>query len=275
MGALVAAFHRHGNGGNHRARDLLFLQFCHRKSIVLNLHCFGRRVAGEEFEQRGGKGIYIALWRECLNTVFAILFRWRIAVADAHRRGGSALRSDCVILLRHAKINYEHLAVVVAQHQIAGLDVEVVDILAVDILQCAGGIFHIAQCLRLRNGTTTLHHIAKRLALDIVHHIVGGAVFLKHVENTHYVGVVQTENSARLFDKLLLETLHNLTVARSGNGHARCGIVAIAIFLEEKLLDCHLAQKQSVLRQVGDAEATLPQFFNYPIFSTLKRGIRL
>ena len=111
MGALVAAFHCHSNGGNHRARDLLFLQLSHGKALVLNLNCFGRRVAGEQFEQRGGKGIHIALWRKCLNTVFAILFRWRIAVADAHRRGGGALGCDSVVLLRHAKIDYEHLTV--------------------------------------------------------------------------------------------------------------------------------------------------------------------
>ena len=254
---------------------MLCLQFSHWQPFVLNLHCLRRCVASEQFKQRGSKGVHIALWRKCLNTVFAILFRWRIAVADAHRRGGSALGSDSIVLLRHAEINYEHLAVIMAQHQIAGLDVEVVDILAVDILQCAGGIFHIAQCLRLGNSTPTLHHIAKRLALDIVHHIVGGAVFLKHVENAHNVGVIQTENRARLFNELLFEALHNLTVARSGNGYARSGIVTIAIFLEEKLLDCHLAQKQSILSQVGDAEASLPQFFNYPIFSTLKRGITL
>ena len=254
---------------------MLFLQLSHGKPLVLNIRGFGRCVACEQFEQRGGKSIHIALWRKGLHAVFAVLFHRRITGADAHRCGSGALRSGKVVLLRHAEIDYKHLTVVVAQHQIAGLDVEVVDVLAVDILQCAGGIFHIAQCFRLWNSAPTLHHIAKRLALDIVHHIIGGVVFLKHVENTHNVGVVQAENSARLLDELLLEALHNLTVARSGNGHARCGIVAIAIFLEEKLLDCHLAQKQSVLRQVGDAEATLPQFFNYPIFSTLKRGIRL
>ena len=190
MGALVAAFHCHSNSGNHRARDMLFQQLIHGKPLVLNLHCFGRRVACEQFEQRGGKGIHIALWRKCLNTVFAILFRWRIAVADAHRRGGSTLRSGKVVLLRHTKINYEHPAIFFAQHQVAGFDVKVVDILAVDILQCAGDILHIANCLSLRNGTTACHHIAQRLALNVFHHIIGGVVFLKHIENTHYVGVV-------------------------------------------------------------------------------------
>ena len=269
----MATFHRHSNGGNHRAGNVLFQQFSHRQSFAKNFYCFGWRITCEQFEQCSGKGIHIALWREDLHTVFAILFQRRIAVTDAHRRGSSALRSGKVVLFRHTEVNYNNPAVFFALHQVAGLDVEVVDILAVDIPQCAGGIFHIAQCLSLRNGTTTLHHIVKRLALDVVHHIIGGAIFLKHAKNTHYVRVVQPENSARLFDKLLLEALHNLTVARSGDGHAGCGIVTIAISLEEKLLDSHLTLKQSVLCQVGDTKTSLPQLFNYPIFSTLKRGI--
>ena len=85
--------------------------------------------------------------------------------------------------------------------------------------------------------------------------------------------MIKPKDGFGLLDKLLLEALHNLTVASSGDSHVASGIVTLTILLEEKLLDCHLALKQSILRQVGDAEATLPQFFNYPIFSTLKRGI--
>ena len=50
--------------------------------------------------------------------------------------------------------------------------------------------------------------------------------------------------------------------------------VAFAVFLEEKLLDRHFTFEHSVLRQVGDTEASLTEFFDDPVFSTLKRGIR-
>ena len=93
--------------------------------------------------------------------------------------------------------------------------------------------------------------------------------------NTHNVGVIKPKDGFGLLNKLLLETLHNLAVASSGDSHVASGIVTLTIFLEEKLLNRHFTLEQSVLRQVGDAEAALPQLLNYSIFSTLKRGIRL
>ena len=191
---------------------MLCLQFCHRQPFVLNLHCLRRCVASEQFKQRGGKGVHIALWREGLHAILAVLLGWGVATTDAHRRGGSALRGGKVVLLRHAEVNQHNLTVIVALHQVARLDVEVVDFLAMDIHQRLGSRLHIADSLCKRNGATACHHIAQRLALNVFHHIIGGVVFLKHVENAHNVGVIKPKDGFGLLNKLLLEALHRIAV---------------------------------------------------------------
>ena len=80
------------------------------------------------------------------------------------------------------------------------------------------------------------------------------------------------EYGARFLHEFLLKSVHHIAVARSGNGYVAGVSIAVAVFLVEKLLDGDFSLQHSVLRQIGDAEATLTEGGNDAIFAVLERG---
>ena len=124
---------------------------------------------------------------ERLHALIVLLHRG-IALADANGCG-TGLPAFAVIALADAEV-YEHCAVL-AEHDVAGLHIQVEHILRMDIAQTFTHLTDDVQGLFLWNA------ILSKLAPSVfqeLHDIISGAVFLKDVINTNDVRIVKQGN---------------------------------------------------------------------------------
>ena len=232
----------------------------------------GRRLPHDEAVERGAEGVDVRSGRELRHAALAVLLHGGIAarLSDGRRRG--LLARLGVVLLREAEVD-EHGAAVTAEHDVTGLDVEVVDVALVDVGHGIGHLTDVAHSVGLGEAAAmVLHHVLERAALGVLHDVVGRAVLLEDVVDGHDAGVMQLGYGARLLDELLAEAYHELPLPLTGHGDGGRSVVARADVLHEELLDGHAAVQACLHSLVGDAEAALPQHALYPILASLQEG---
>ena len=161
--------------------------------------------------------------------------------------------SPPVVLLRHAKVDQDGLVVSV-DHDVAGLDVQVEAVLPVHVLKRIGRLPDVAQGCPLGKRPVTFQLVAQRRTVDVVHHIIGRAVFLEHVPHANDVGVAHAVDGLRFFDELLPKALHQCRLALRANGDAAVAGTVAAVFHEE-LLDGIARAEKGVSGLIHAAEA--------------------
>ena len=203
----------------------------------------------------GGQGVHV---REGHAPAPAhILLRRGKTVLDHHVQtpallpGGKARRAEVEKL--HAPVRLDD--------DVVGRDVPVDHAFAVDDLQRVHQRHQQRVCLLLVQGSAqTLQVAAQRLALQILHDEVGGAVFLKGaVDPDNGLQPHELGQGLRLGQELLQAEAVVLRLFRGGQLHRYRVLAAAHQAGGVVLLDGHAPSGGVVVRDIGDAEAALPQ----------------
>ena len=161
------------------------------------------------------------------------------------------------------------------QHDIARLDIQVIDAPCMNISKGICHFLDVCHSCCFRQCALTLHHLRQILPLDILHHIVCSIILFKDVMNLNNVGMVKLRNGTCLLQELLAKTHHRFPIALCAQCHMARTLFAVAIFLIEELLDGDLPSQHYLFSQVGDTKASLTKCADYSIFTTLKSGLWL
>ena len=195
-------------------------------------------------------------------------------MADA-QGGGAGLVALGVVLLGQAEVEQEDAAILPPHHDVARLHVQVVDAKGMHMLQGFRHAADVFYCLLLGQGATAFHQLRQRFALDVLHHVVGGAVFLEDVVDADDVGVVQLGDDLGLFQELRQVPFHLFAVGVGAQGDGGGVLPAAAEVAHEELLDGYAPVEQFLRGEVGDAEASLPQYLFDAVFAGLQQGAGL
>ena len=152
------------------------------------------------------------------------------------QQGRAGLLLLDVIPLRYPEVDQSGTPLPIDQ-DVAGLHVEMQDVLLVHKLQGLANLMDIAQGQPLGEVSLFLQQMFQRVAIDILHGDVGRVVLFEHLQHVHDVGMMHFRKDASLLQQLLFEFVEQLP-ARLGMDVNRQGLrVAIAIILEEILFD--------------------------------------
>ena len=186
-----------------------------------------------------------------------------------------------VVVLAQAEV-YQHRAdipvLLLFEHYVVGLDVEVADAVAVQQLHGLHHRLHQPDGLGLGQWPVLLDIVAQALAAQVFHDVIGRVVGLEDLVETYDVGVREADflKSQSLVDKVLARVLH--AVARRVGIYYRgvglpLAVVAHKEFLEREIhLHADAADLHLRFGAVGDAEASVAQGLRYGVCSlvTLK-----
>ena len=126
-----------------------------------------------------------------------------------------------------------------------------------NIIQSRSNLTDITRSHRHGQGTMRLHCILKRAATQIVHHIIGRAVLLEHIDHTDDMGMRKRINMTRLLNEFLPKTEHKLPASRCSHRDLMRTRIPVTMIFHEKLLDRHTAVQRDMPAQISYAEATL------------------
>ncbi len=116
-----------------------------------------------------------------------------------------------------------------------------------------------------------LHPTQKRLAPDEFHHHVGGSLLLQKTKNTDNVGMVELGKGSGLLDKSLLSPGKDLIVGLPLNLDAQI-LGADYITAGQQFLNGYVGCQARVMGKIGDAEPSLSQDANDPVFLERELG---
>ena len=270
LGAVApATLHGMGDGCDDLRGDSARLQRLEGKTVLIDRRSAGRCLSGEQFVVCSSEGIDIGLGRELAHSALHILLQRSVALTDTHWGAAGLVARGRVVLLGETEVD-EHNLVFIGEHDVGWLDVEMGHALGMNIGQGVGHLTDIARGLGLREGSLSPNPIGQRTTGDILHHIVGCAVFLEHINDAHDVWVVEPGYAAGFLEKLLAIAVYRLAVALGAKGHATTVTGATTGFAHEELLDSHRTFQPALNGEVSNAEATLTQHLLYAVFATLK-----
>ena len=158
-------------------------------------------------------------------------------------------------------------------HQVAGFNVEVIHALGVHHVECRECLVEVVKHLvgseRMPQAREAL---AQRLTVDEVHHIVGGAVFLKHVVHGPNVVAVQGAQSARLLLKFFALGLEVLAVNAVTHTHVVALTVTHVEAAHKEFLYGNRLVEEGVGGLVGVAKTAARQVPLDAVLAVLQRG---
>ena len=242
----------------------------HRITLEQDVIALWQSLVGEQAIAHCPHGIEVGPSAHVLKALRHLLKRcvtWRVAGLGV---GGCATIQ--LHLLAGPEVDEAHLLLVVNQH-ISGLHIQVPEAIAVHHSQRVQHLQQIVLHFSLRHWpVSALQPVGQRLTVHVVHHIVGRSVLVKQVVDGNDVRVVQTADATGLLAELGQLFAEHLLVLAVAHTHSRAFLLAVVHAAPEKLLDGDRLVKCGVGRQVGDAEAALPQHPFNPVFPALQQG---
>lgn len=173
-------------------------------------------------------------------------------------------------MLGDAEVDEDGAALTV-DHYVAGLDVEVEAACGVDVAESAGGLADVIEGFGFAQGTAyALEAVGEGFAVDVVHHIVGCAVFFKHISDFDNAGMVHAALGLRFGYEFAVELVNELLARADAHGDGAGGIT-VAVVGDEKLLDGHGLLEHDVARQISAAETALGQKTLYAVGAEMER----
>ena len=109
-------------------------------------------------------------------------------------------------------------------------------------------------------------------AVDVVHHIEGGAAFVEEVVYPDDMRIVQFAQALCLLAELLALGVEGPAVFAETDGDLARRMVAAADALDEKFLDDHLLVEGHIVCQIGIAETARSQVGLYAVFAAREQG---
>ena len=230
-------------------------------------------VAAEKFRkagvERSTKSVDVCCWREVRVNTHLILLGWCITGTNTYRRS-TGLITILVILLRETKVDKHNSAVGSTHHDICGLNIEMKEIVAMDILQCRGHLHDILLSRIDIHHAITLHHALEGVTLDILHYIVCRIVLLKDIVNRYHVRMLKTCYGARLLHKLITICRHEAGTTLRAKRYASRVLIAIIVFAREELLDTYQLIQHMVLSKIGNTKTSIAESISNFVLSSLK-----
>ena len=230
-----------GNDGDGRLQCVLGHAF----------RSFRRNHAGHNVIQRGGAGVDIG--PGALLAMPVILFPG--GVAGSQDRGHSPV-PFAERLAGRAKIEQDR-ATGRRDVDVLRFDVAMQKAFGMDFVQTVEQRQHRVQRGLLGHSTTYLRQmIVKTVALQIVHHQIGGAIFLKEGADPHHVRMIELGQGSGFLQKLLHPVTEMFGV-RAGMGADRKPVKMTPGDVPRQIfLDRHEGRQLAVPAQVGDPEPT-------------------
>ena len=145
--------------------------------------------------------------------------------------------------------------------------------LSVHRLQC---IEHLGQQLHhlgfLERLFRPFQAFRQAFAVDVVHHIEGGAAFVEEVVYPDDMWVVEFPQALGLLAELLALGVEGPAVFAQTDGDLARRMVAAADALDEEFLDDHLLVEGHIVCQIGIAETARSQVGLYAVFAAREQG---
>ena len=138
-------------------------------------------------------------------------------------------------MLRCAEV-YQYSLALLVEHDVARLDVEMQTIETMNIFQSLCHLTYISNRLSFGQLAAFLHHVTKRLSLDILHGIVCSAVFLEDIYHSDNTRMLHLKQSTGLVHELLLQLTDKLFLGFCGYSHLSSCFITVAEVTNKELL---------------------------------------
>ena len=203
---------------NNSLRLLTYAHRQFRQTFIKDCSCLRRCLTSQHLEHSSSQRIYVCFRREHSQSSYTRLLNRRIANTHSNRTTRGLFTRN-IIILRHTKVNQDHITIL-SQQDIARLHIQVVHIMSMDILQGRCYLSRIFQGLFFRQRAFFLYQIRQRATINVLHDIVSGTILLKHIQHLYNMRMSQLRNILRFLDKLLAKFLHQYsTSCRRNSNH--------------------------------------------------------
>ena len=118
---------------NNSLRLLTYFHRQFRQAFIKDSSCLRRCLTSQHLEHSSSQRIYVCFWREHSQSSHTRLLNRCIAYAHSNRTTRGLFTRN-IIILRHTKVNQDHITIL-SQQNIARLHIQVVHIMSMDILQ--------------------------------------------------------------------------------------------------------------------------------------------